>query len=174
VAEFALRFPQSEVGRLAERFSYPKDDEPCVRAGAAARARGYYTQGEFLMICAWKTGRSRSRVENNDESTVRSATQRALAARSEAERIEALLSLAGVGVPTASALLYFAFPDDYPILDVRALESLGQPTDRTTYSVSYWLSYLDSCRALAKEAEVPIRTLDKALWQASKEGIVGV
>ena len=51
--------------------------------------------------------------------------------------MEALLALDGVGVPTASALLHFAFPSDYPMLDVRALESLGR-RGRTEYSVSFW------------------------------------
>ena len=45
-------------------------------------------------------------------------------------------------MPTASTLLYFAFPDDYPILDVRALESLGVKP-RSQYPVSFWLEYLD-------------------------------
>jgi hypothetical protein len=83
--------------------------------------------------------------------------------------MKALLSLEGVGVPTASALLHFGFPSDYPILDVRALESLGQPTTRTTYSVTYWLRYLAACRGLAAEHRVTLRTLDKALWQHSSE-----
>ncbi|HEY2651278.1 MAG TPA: hypothetical protein VGI50_05105, partial [Solirubrobacteraceae bacterium] len=65
-------------------------------------------------------------------------------------------------------LLYFAFPDDYPILDVRALESLGVKP-RSTYPVSFWLDYLEACRRLARDAGVSIRTLDKALWQHSKE-----
>jgi hypothetical protein len=82
--------------------------------------------------------------------------------------MEALLALDGVGVPTASALLHFAFPDEYPILDERALESLGVEA-RTQYPVSFWLGYLDACRALAREHAVHIRTLDKALWQHSKE-----
>ena len=71
-------------------------------------------------------------------------------------------------MPTASTLLYFAFPDDYPILDVRALESLGV-RPRSTYPVSFWLEYLDACRKLARRAGVTLRTLDKALWQYSKE-----
>ena len=71
-------------------------------------------------------------------------------------------------MPTASTLLYFAFPDDYPILDIRALESLGVKP-RSTYPVSFWLEYLDACRELAARAGVSIRTLDKALWQYSKE-----
>jgi hypothetical protein len=79
-----------------------------------------------------------------------------------------LLELDGVGVPTASTLLYCAFPDHYPILDVRALESLGVKP-RSQYPLSFWLGYLDACRELAQQAGVSLRTLDKALWQHSKE-----
>jgi hypothetical protein len=71
-------------------------------------------------------------------------------------------------VPTASTLLYTAFPDDYPILDVRALQSVGVKP-RSSYPVSFWLEYLEACRVLARRSGVSIRTLDKALWQHSKE-----
>jgi hypothetical protein len=119
-------------------------------------------------VCAWKTVRSRPKVAANAEAAIIDATGRALAAGDEATRIAALLELEGVGVPTASTLLYFAFPDDYPILDIRALESLGVKP-RSTYPVSFWLEYLDACRELARRAGVSLRTLDKALWQYSKE-----
>ena len=94
-------------------------------------------------MCAWKTVRSRPKVAANTEAAIVDATGRALAAGDEATRIAALLELEGVGVPTASTLLYFAFPDDYPILDVRALESLGVKP-RSTYPVSFWLEYLEA------------------------------
>jgi hypothetical protein len=119
-------------------------------------------------VCSWKTVRSRPKVAANTEAAVVDATRRALAAGDEATRIAALLELEGVGVPTASTLLYFAFPDDYPILDVRALESLGVKP-RSTYPVSFWLEYLEACRRIARDAGVSVRTLDKALWQYSKE-----
>jgi hypothetical protein len=101
-----------------------------------------------------------------------SRTGRALAATDESERIRRLLELQGAGVPTASTLLYVAFPEDYPILDVRALESLGV-NPRSQYPVSFWLEYLDVCRQLARRTGVSIRTLDKALWQHSKERATG-
>ena len=99
-------------------------------------------------MCAWKTPRSRSLVASNPRHAVTSRTRRSLAATDESERITPLLGLHGVGVPTASTLLYVAFPSDYPILDVRALESLGARS-RSTYPVSFWLRYLDACRELA-------------------------
>jgi hypothetical protein len=144
------------------------DDPSRLSVGAAARARGHYTREEFLQVCAWKTVRSRPKVAANTEAAIVDATGRALAAGDEATRIAALLELEGVGVPTASTLLYFAFPDDYPILDIRALESLGVKP-RSTYPVSFWLEYLGVCRELSRRAGVSLRTLDKALWQYSKE-----
>ena len=164
---FKVQFPASETETLASRFG-SADDTRLLAAGAAARARGHYTREEFIAVCAWKTARSRPKVATNTESAVVKATCQALSAADEATRMSALLELEGVGVPTASTLLYFAFPDDYPILDVRALESLGVKP-RSQYPVSFWLQYLTACRELARRCDVSIRTLDKALWQYSKE-----
>jgi hypothetical protein len=153
---------------LAARFP-AGDDAPLLRAGAAALARGHYARREFLLVCAWKTPRSRPRVAANRPAAIRAATALALHASSaEQARIDALTSLDGVGVPTASTLLYAALPAEYPILDVRALHALGHKP-RSVYPTSYWLGYLEACRALAAEHGVSLRTLDKALWQWSKE-----
>jgi hypothetical protein len=168
---FQLQFPPEEIEPLAGRF--PASDDSRSRAiGGAVRARGHYTREEFIEVCAWKTPRSRPRVVANSEAAVVDATGRALATSDEALRFATLLELDGVGAPTASTLLYVAFPQDYPILDVRALESLGI-SSRSSYSVSFWLAYLEACRALARQTGVSLRTLDKALWQHSKERVRG-
>lgn len=146
------------------------DDSRGLALGTTVRARGHYTRAEFVEVCGWKTVRSRPTVAANSEAAVVEATGRALATDDEETRMSALLTLAGVGVPTASTLLYFVFPEDYPILDVRALESLGVKP-RSVYPVGFWLAYLSACRALARRAGVDIRTLDKALWQHSKERV---
>ena len=161
---FELQFPAGEIEAIAGRAGF-EDSPRLIAAGAAARARGHYTREEFIAVCAAK---SKPRVASNTAAAVADATGRALACHDEAMRMSALLELTGVGVPTASTLLYFAFPSDYPILDVRALESLGVKS-RSTYAVSFWLEYLYACRELARTSGVSIRTLDKALWQHSKE-----
>ena len=164
---FALRFPPDEIDALAARFP-GRDDSRLHDVGVAVRARGYYTRAEFIEVCAWKTVRSRPKIARNTEAAVVRATGLAIGTEDEAARMMALLALDGVGVPTASTLLYCAFPDRYPILDVRALESLGV-RPRSQYPLSFWLGYLDACRELAQGAGVSLRTLDKALWQHSKE-----
>ena len=164
---FELQFPAGEIEPLARRFG--DRDETRLRAvGGAVRARGHYTREEFIEVCGWKTPRSRPKVASNSSAAVVDATGRALRTADEGARIGALLTLSGVGVPTASVLLYCAFPDDYPIIDVRALESLGVKP-RSQYPVSFWLEYLSACRELARRRAVSVRTLDKALWQHSKE-----
>jgi hypothetical protein len=167
VPVFEIQFPPEQVADLAARFP-AVDESKRDTIGTAARTRGYYRRREFLYVCTWKTPRSAPRVAANTAAAVRAATRRALGDPDEAARMQALLSLNGVGVPTASTLLYFAFPALYPILDVRALESLGVKP-RSTYPVSFWLGYLEACRALAAQCGVSIRTLDMALWQWSKE-----
>lgn len=164
---FALQFPPDLIPGLAARFP-STDDAGATAAGQAARERGHYTRAEFLLVCEWKTARSRPKVAVNPSAAIRRATRTALTDEDEAVRMVALTSLAGVGVPTASTLLHFAAPDDYPLLDVRALESLGARS-RSVYPVAFWLEYLDTCRRLARDAGVSLRTLDKALWQYSKE-----
>lgn len=167
MSTFELQFAPGDISVLAGRYSYRDDSEPRA-AGAAAAARGSYTREQFLEVCNWKAPRARRGFSANSADQVEDATRRAFETEYEDECMDALLELGGVGVPIASTLLHFAFPKDYPILDVRALEALGCRA-RTVYSVSFWLDYLYSCRDLAEIQIVDLRTLDKALWQWSKE-----
>jgi hypothetical protein len=171
VPRFELQFPPDQIGALASRFP-GLDDARYRAAGEAVRTRGYYRRPEFIMVCRWKTPRSAPRVAHNSARSIRRATGGAISTGDEASRMEALLELEGVGVPTASTLLYFVFPESYPILDIRALESLGVKP-RSVYPVGFWLEYLTACRQLAGRYGVDLRTLDKALWQHSKERSAG-
>jgi hypothetical protein len=164
---FRLQFRISDIEPLAARFDSDSDDQVAA-AGASARKRGYYTKPELVRVCAWKTARSKNRVAKNTPAFVEGITRAAFATEDESERMAALCALQGVHTPTASVLLHFAFPDRYPIMDWRALESLGH-AEPATYTVEYWLAYIDACRRLATQAGVTMRVLDKALWQHSRE-----
>jgi hypothetical protein len=54
------------------------------------------------------------------------------------------------------------------VLDVRALWSLGVEAP-PAYTFEFWCEYVEACRALARGCRVPMRTLDRALWQYSRE-----
>jgi len=74
-----------------------------------------------------------------------------------------LLLLNGVHWPTASVILHFCHADPYPILDVRALWSLGIDANTVPYNFEFWNEYTQFCRKLAGEAKVTMRELDRAL-----------
>ena len=168
MTDFRLRFPVRDIGFWAARYSTPSEDLIASRVGPAARARGYLTRAEFLTLCRWKTPRTQSRCETNDASFVQAVTRVALSTSDERLAIEVLTLLNGVSWPTASSILHFCARKPYPVLDYRALWSLSvrQPS---AYAFPLWSSYTAFTRALAKKAGVPMRTLDRALWQYSKE-----
>ena len=85
------------------------------------------------------------------------------------ERVQKILARAGYGWPTASVLLHFGYDNLYPILDFRALWSLGLEKPPSQYDFDFWMDYTHYCRQLAAETNVSMRTLDRALWQSAKK-----
>lgn len=168
VAAFALDVSCAELRALASRYGYA-DDSEVVAAGARAGQRGWYEREEFDTVYRWKSPRSFGKTASLDDEQIANATRTAFEQSDEEGRMDALLTLDGVGVPVASTLLAFAFLGDYPILDWRALESLGYTRQRTQYPTPFWLEYLQACREVAQRCGLDLRTLDKALWQLSRE-----
>jgi hypothetical protein len=107
-------------------------------------------------------------VKSNSEEFIKDVTRIALTAPNEKLRIEVLTLLNGVSWPTASVLLHFGYDNLYPILDFRALWSLGIDASRVNYDFDFWWEYTEHCRKLAQQVGVSMRVLDRALWQYSE------
>ena len=123
----------------------------------------------FLQIAGWKTPRQRKNYERNSSSIVLEVTGISFETRrNERLRIEILTLLEGVNYPVASTLLHFAFPGHYPILDFRAIWSLGIERPMS-YSFDFWWSFVKTMRKESARLGISIRDLDKALWAFSKE-----
>ena len=166
--KFKLRFPVSAIERWAGRFSYASDAFIEEDLAPAVRRQGYLTRDQFLTIAEWKTARSRPRCERNADAYVREVTGAALASPHEGFKINMLRLLEGVEWPTASVILHFCDRGRYPILDVRALWASGLDKP-PSHSFALWMAYTEYLRGVAEKAGVSMRTLDKALWQYSKE-----
>lgn len=166
--KFTLQFEATAIRGLADRYSYARDDRILEEIGPAARKRGHFTRTEFIDVCSWKVERSRSRVATNSEDDIVEATRLALSAKSEALRIWIPMGLSGVSWASSSVLLHFGHHDRYPIRDYRALEPLGV-TGNVRFTTSFWLGYVSSCRAIADETGLTMRTIDRAMWQWSKK-----
>jgi hypothetical protein len=166
--KFTLRFPPSDIPRWTDRY----DDSAEAAVGAiacAARARGFLDHAEFVQLGEWKSPRIRPRVAANDPTFVKAVTRTAFTTPDERLRIEVLTLLRGVAWPMASVILHWCHPDRYPILDYRALWSLGVDPLPAYYDFPFWWAYTEYCRELAGGAGLSMRKLDQALWQYSKE-----
>lgn len=165
---FQLQFDLDEIPAIAGRYSYPGEGRIAEEIAPIVRKRGHYTRDEFVEVCGWKTRRSRSRVSRNTEEDVVEATRFALSTSSERLRILTPTTLSGVQWATSSVLLHFGHRDRYPILDWRALEAMGI-TGPVSYSVLLWSAYVAACRAIDDQTGFGMRTIDRAMWQWSKE-----
>ncbi len=132
----------------------------------------------FQRIIDWKfpnqahrrTAAYRRRAEETDAALLDfSAASRQCGDDGAALRI--ILGVSGVGPALGSALLMVMNSQRWTVLDVRALASVravgypevpDNPQNRAT-----WLPYLEACRAIHQRTQLPLRTVDRALWAAN-------
>jgi hypothetical protein len=157
-----------EIRDYSNRYIFT-DDEIVSSCMMKAAQRGHMTRNDLLVVAKWKWrgGRTRQLCERNTDAEVQEISEISFAANSERLKIGALLALNGVQWPMASVILHFAFPDRYPILDVRVMRSAS---GSTIYNFERWQRYVGLCRAHAERCGVTLRTLDKALWARDKAG----
>jgi hypothetical protein len=167
--DFTLRFPERDMEAWAKGFPDPEGDRRRLRAmRVAVQERGHLTRPEFLTICAWKTPRSKPHCVKNTSHAIRTLSQAAFACPDDALKMDLLRLLQGVEWPSASMILHICDERPYPILDVRAVWSLGFAKP-PAYTMEFWLAYVAFTRGLAERTGLTIRTVDQALWQYSKE-----
>ena len=162
-----LRFPESDIQQWAERYNAGSTEASFIEIRDVVQEQGYLDQELLKRVAHWKSPRPARHVEKNDDDYVKEITSWSFSATNERARIRVLMLLDGVAWPTASAILHLFHKDPYPILDFRALWSIG--LDDYTYSSSFWSDYTHFCRDIARRNQIDMRTLDKALWQYSKE-----
>ncbi|VAW36610.1 hypothetical protein MNBD_DELTA02-874 [hydrothermal vent metagenome] len=135
------------------------------------RHQDFLTRDDYINIGLWKSKRPRRHYESpsNSDSLVREVTAFSFSSKDERVKIEKLTSLKGCSYPVASVILHFKFPDRYPILDIRALWSLGKTQPGSSYTFDFWWDYVQEIRELSESLKIDIRTIDKALWYYSKE-----
>jgi len=165
-----LRFSADNIEELAARYNERNEDTALGISALVSRQRSF-SREQFLALCRWKSPRILRWCRENTAAEIEEATRVALSTPVDRLRIGVLRCLRGVGWPMASVLLHFGHADRYPILDFRALWSLG--FDRKPgYTFELWWQYVTTCRTIADDANVSMRALDRALWQFSKENQV--
>lgn len=162
-----LRIPPHEIRSYLERYDYTADPK-LDRLRPIAEAQGHLTTSQLHELVYWKSKRRADLAMTNPDNFVKEITAFSFSSTFEESKIGSLILLNGVQFPTASVILHFCVDPTYPILDFRAIWSLGleQPS---AYSPKYWIKYMNACRTLAEKHQLSVRELDMALWQYSKE-----
>ena len=111
-ADFDPKYKQGEAQLKAWLRARFREDQRCL------------DKPHFKDIARWKSPRPLRHYESNDDDLVQEVTALAFAARRDDLKLRLLMLLDGVGVPVASTILHFAFPNKYPIMDVRAVGTL--------------------------------------------------
>jgi hypothetical protein len=136
---FRPRFPVADTARWAARFPDDGSDAGLLDGvRPLVLARGYVNRAEFLKVCAWKSARTKPACRKNSARKIETLTRAAFATPDEALKIGLLRLLDGVEWPTASTILHFCDARPYPILDYRALWSLGFDKHRGIRWSSGW------------------------------------
>jgi hypothetical protein len=170
--------PYTSLAPLLREHLLPEEDEETaelVRRIRAARRRGYLTKGELERVCRWKSPRALGLVLGNDHHRVRRATNAALRARSEQARLDSLLELRGVSVPTASAILTMLDPARYGVIDIRVwqlLHAIGAVDGNrggTNLTFVQWDQFLGVVRHFARELDVTARTIERTLFAVHRK-----
>ena len=169
------------ITRWAGRYpkKYLEDDariqeivRTALKRGTNGCQVGHLRGNELLEITRWKHSgcRNDSDVRWNTETAVKEKSHLAFVAEDyRCLSGQPPKGLKGVGVPTASAIMHFAFPDKYPIIDENALLCLGvlslESNKRLNYSHKLWCRYQEKCLGWREKYEIDsLRTLDRALW----------
>lgn len=167
------------------------DSDPLFGSiSTAIQSRGRISVDELQKISQWKLQgrRNDSNIKQNNASDVKQQSRTAFQASGDAEAIDALTRLSGVGVPIASTVLTVAEPSQYAIIDYRGLRGLGavkseivEPTEYATYAefLEYFRTYLTKSEAyefymkyireIAEAEGLSARHVDMALWTLDKE-----
>jgi len=89
----------------------------------------------------------------------------------EEDKLAILDELYGIGVPVASTILHFMYPDRYPIMDVRTVEVLnfaGYLKSKQRNQRQY-IPFRATILALMQQYRCSLREIDRALFAYDKK-----
>jgi hypothetical protein len=141
-----------------------------VRRLRVVRKARSFDRAAFLEMCRWKSPRALPHYRRHSGATIRRVSRAVLATRDDERRLTLLTRLAGVSVPTASAILTLIDPRRYGVLDIRVwqlLHALGAVSSRPGgrgFTAAHWAEFLALLRGHARVLGVSARAVEWTLF----------
>lgn len=146
---------------------------------------------DFFAIAIWKSNRNKTRLRDGflDEGRLEKSSLKIICktlasfergARPD-EVVESLRKVWGMGIPVASAYLTVLYPEDFTIVDERAIFAFTHHPSLTGYyginkpqdqlqpnpitTVNGYLRYVEVCKMARQDLEIStLREFDKLIW----------
>ena len=163
-----IALTREQIEYYASRYKDIEGDRQVACRLAPAIERGFATKAELIVLVRWKAARVVRHAERNSDADVKEITQASFGASSSLMRLKFLTILHGFSWAMASALLHFIFPKECPVLDFRAMNTVGGPTSNYEKD-EVWEEYAALCCRTADEYGISLPKLDRALWQYDLE-----
>lgn len=169
-----LRFSESQIGYWANRYTgrqREKDrikEQQLIDLKSDIQTRGYLTKEESHKIARWESPRRANLTLENTGGFIKEITETTFTAPDDWTKLLTLTQLRGIGQLTASAILHLFDKEQYPILDIHALWSVGLEWKKRA-SYLFWPDYVQFCRGIANQNNVSMRDFDRALWKYSSD-----
>ena len=180
MAYFELQPSEADLQQLAEKYWQEASErerqleKAAFEAGQAIR-EGDYSLPNLETIVRWKSERVVHYLIGNSDESIRAALAVAAEPSATAEdAMNALVSLRGVDIAIASAVMSTIYPERFAVLDFRALEALGHARHDVRFYTEYnnALKHLADCAIVKAQGGLPAPTalhaLERALWQWSR------
>ena len=167
------RVPYRDLSALLRALAVRPEDPGTAALIArlrAARRAGEFDRAQFIAMCRWKSPRAARHYRRHSTAAIRRVSRGVLATRDEARRMTLLTALAGVSVPTASAILTLLEPRRYGVLDIRvwqllhALGAVRSRPDGRGFRLAHWLEFLALLRAHARARRMTVRAVEWTLF----------
>jgi len=170
-----IKINRSFVSAWHPRYDETENDETDYKAlvgltSTEIREQKTLKEHTFRRILDWKSPRVKGIVRFNEFQVYEEGIRAAYDAE-ENKKLEALLRLYGVGAPVASTILHFMYPDSFPIIDIRTVETLyraGRIKHSSTAPSHYAAFRSEIISILSEISPFTLRELDRSLFAYHK------
>ena len=111
--------------------------------------------------------RTRNLIQDYEDQDIRKITKKALSSdKNDRNRLKTLTSIKGIGVSLASTILSLYDPDNFCVYDIHVMREIyGQEPKYMFTGYEYYIELLQYLRKESKRLELPVRTIEKALFK---------
>ncbi|MCG1008192.1 hypothetical protein [Halorubrum lacusprofundi] len=160
--------PPTLLKNLDVQNFWAAEEELLTQVPEHIEEHGYIEDKELLEnIVLWKFPVVIGNIRENTPAQIATVSEHAFQAESARKAIQKLNELQGVADSIAGAILMFAHPHRYTVMDPRAtmaLETLGYWTGDTAAVDEQYESYCLRCHELSQQTGLPLRDVDRALY----------